>query len=58
MDLGAQVEPHPVFMRDGDDIHLTADVGMAEAALGTEIRRVDVGAQPSACRRQLSAVSL
>lgn len=32
-----RVAPHPVYRRDGRDIHTTARVGMAEAALGTTV---------------------
>ena len=28
------VEPHPLFRRDGDDLHLTVPVAVHEAALG------------------------
>lgn len=30
------VEPHPVFTRDGDDLHLRVSVPVVDAALGTE----------------------
>jgi molecular chaperone DnaJ len=32
-----RIEPHPVFRRDGDDIHLTVPVSATEAALGAKI---------------------
>lgn len=32
-----QVEPHPVFVREGNDLHLRLSVPMYDAALGTEI---------------------
>ncbi|HEX7137527.1 MAG TPA: J domain-containing protein [Vicinamibacterales bacterium] len=32
-----KVEPHPVFRRDGDDLHMTLAVGIHEAALGAKI---------------------
>ncbi|MBI8989408.1 molecular chaperone DnaJ [Corynebacterium meridianum] len=32
------VQRHPVFSRDGDDLHLTVRVPMVDAALGTEVR--------------------
>ncbi|PRC51114.1 molecular chaperone DnaJ, partial [Mycobacterium sp. ITM-2017-0098] len=28
-------KPHPVFVRDGDDLHCTVSVPMVDAALGT-----------------------
>ena len=31
------MEPHPVFRRDGDDLHMTLTVPMVDAALGTDI---------------------
>jgi DnaJ-class molecular chaperone len=31
------VAPHPLFRRDGDDVHLVVPVGVHEAALGTRI---------------------
>jgi molecular chaperone DnaJ len=36
--LRVQVAPHPVFERRGDDVHVTVDVPVAEAALGGEVR--------------------
>ena len=35
-----QVEPHPLFRREGDDLHLTLPVAVDEAALGARIERV------------------
>ncbi len=32
-----QVEPHPVFRRDGDDLHVAVPIAMHEAALGARI---------------------
>ena len=32
------MEPHPVFRRDGDDLHMTLTVPMVDAALGTDIQ--------------------
>ena len=32
-----RIEPHPVFHREGDDIHVTAPVSVSEAALGSKI---------------------
>ncbi len=32
-----QVEPHPVFVRENNDLHLSLSVPMYDAALGTEI---------------------
>lgn len=48
---------HPVFLREGDDLHATVRVPMADAALGTEVQvesilgeeltvRVEAGTQP------------
>jgi DnaJ-class molecular chaperone len=33
-----EVQPHRFFTRDGDDIHLTLPVSLAEAALGGEVK--------------------
>lgn len=38
--LEVAVEPHPVFRRDGDDVHMVLPVAVHEAGLGTKI---DVG---------------
>ncbi len=35
--LGLKVEPHPFFMRRGDDIHYELPVNIAQAALGDEV---------------------
>ncbi len=32
-----RVEPHPVFRRDGNDIHLVVPIGIHEAALGAKV---------------------
>jgi molecular chaperone DnaJ len=32
-----RIEPHPVFRREGDDIHVTTPVSTSEAALGAKI---------------------
>lgn len=41
--LTVQVEPHPVFRREGDDLHCAAPIGMIEAAMGghVEVRTPD-----------------
>ena len=31
------VQPHPVFTRDGDDLHMTASIGVHEAVLGARL---------------------
>ena len=36
--LRIQVSSHPVFERRGDDVHVTVDVPVADAALGGEVR--------------------
>ncbi len=36
--LRVQVATHPVFERRGDDVHVTVDVPVADAALGGEVR--------------------
>ena len=36
--LRVQVSSHPVFERRGDDVHVTVDVPVADAALGGEVR--------------------
>ncbi len=35
--LIVKIEPHPIFRRDGDDIHVTVPVSLSEAALGAKI---------------------
>jgi molecular chaperone DnaJ len=35
--VDVQVQPHPLFERDGDDLHLTVPIGIHEAALGAKI---------------------
>jgi molecular chaperone DnaJ len=35
--IAVQVDPHPRFRRDGDDLHLTVPVAIHEAALGARI---------------------
>ena len=35
--IAVQVEPHPRFRRDGDDLHVTVPVAIHEAALGARI---------------------
>jgi molecular chaperone DnaJ len=35
--IAVQVEPHPRFRRDGDDLHVTVPVAVHEAALGARI---------------------
>ncbi|HYZ86660.1 MAG TPA: molecular chaperone DnaJ [Bryobacteraceae bacterium] len=35
--ITVQVQPHPFFRREGDDIHITIPVTVAEAGLGTKI---------------------
>ncbi|MDO5029769.1 MAG: molecular chaperone DnaJ [Corynebacterium sp.] len=53
-----EMEKHPVFEREGDDLHVNVDVPMADAALGTEFEvddllgepmtiKVDAGTQPT-----------
>ena len=35
--IGVTVRPHPLFERDGDDLHVTVPVAVHEAALGAKI---------------------
>lgn len=35
-------DPHPVFRREGDDLHVTLDVPMVDAALGTSLEVEDL----------------
>lgn len=35
--LTVRVEPHPLFRREGDDLHITVPVAVHEAALGAKI---------------------
>lgn len=54
--ISVRVEPHPLFSRDGDDLHLVVPVALHEAALGAKIEiptfegpvrlRVPPGTQP------------
>ncbi|HWC15991.1 MAG TPA: DnaJ C-terminal domain-containing protein, partial [Terriglobales bacterium] len=32
-----RIEPHPVFHREGDDIHVTVPISVTEASLGSKI---------------------
>ena len=34
------MRPHPVFDRNGDDLHCTVELAMTAAALGTTIEQV------------------
>lgn len=38
--LTVQVEPHPIFRREGDDLHRTVAIGMIEAAMGGHVEVV------------------
>ena len=35
--IAVRVEPHPVFRREGDDLHMTVPVAVHEAALGAKL---------------------
>jgi molecular chaperone DnaJ len=35
--IDVTVQPHPLFVRDGDDLHLTVPIAVHEAALGAKI---------------------
>ncbi len=35
--LTVEVEPHPVYRREGDDLHRTVPIGMVEAAMGGHV---------------------
>jgi molecular chaperone DnaJ len=35
--LTVEVEPHPVYRREGDDLHCTVPIGMVEAAMGAHV---------------------
>jgi molecular chaperone DnaJ len=35
--ITVHVQPHPVFQRDGDDLHITVPIAVHEAALGAKI---------------------
>ena len=35
--LSVRVEPHPLFARDGDDLHMVVPVALHEAALGAKV---------------------
>ena len=37
LDIAVHVEPHPLFRREGDDLHVTVPVAVHEAALGAKI---------------------
>jgi molecular chaperone DnaJ len=45
--ITVHVQPHPVFRREGDDLHLTVPVAVHEAALGA---KVDVPAPDGVAR--------
>jgi molecular chaperone DnaJ len=54
--LSVRVEPHPLFVREGDDLHMVVPVALHEAALGAKVEiptvdgpvrlRVPPGTQP------------
>jgi molecular chaperone DnaJ len=35
--LTVEVEPHPVYRREGDDLHCTVPIGMVDAAMGAHV---------------------
>ena len=35
--ITVHVQPHPLFQRDGDDLHVTIPIAVHEAALGAKI---------------------
>lgn len=35
--IDVAVQPHPIFVRDGDDLHITVPIALHEAALGAKI---------------------
>jgi molecular chaperone DnaJ len=35
--LTVHVDPHPVFRREGDDLHCTVQIGMVQAAMGGHV---------------------
>jgi molecular chaperone DnaJ len=35
--IDVAVQPHPIFVRDGDDLHVTVPIALHEAALGAKI---------------------
>ena len=35
--VGVHVEPHPLYRRDGDDLHLVVSIAIHEAALGAKV---------------------
>ena len=39
--ITVHVQPHPVFRRDGDDLHVVVPLAVHEAALGRADRRAD-----------------
>lgn len=58
-----QQEPHPIFTREGDDLHCTIDISMVDAALGCEVDielpsgnlhtvRIPTGTQPASVLHQ------
>ena len=58
--ITVHVQPHPLFRREGDDLHLVVPVAIHEAALGAkiEVPSPDEGAaRPCACRRARSPAS-
>ena len=48
-------EPHPVFRREGDDIHITVPISAMEAALGAkiEVPTIDLSSGASGGRTQM-----
>jgi molecular chaperone DnaJ len=35
--IDVRVAPHPIFRRDGDDVHVTVPIAIHEAALGAKV---------------------
>ena len=50
-----RTEPHPVFRREGDDIHITVPISAMEAALGAkiEVPTIDLSSGASGGRTQM-----
>lgn len=41
-----EVDPHPVFTRDGDNLHISVEVPMVDAALGSSLKITGLDGEP------------
>ncbi len=48
--LTVEVQPHPLFQRDGDDLHVTVPIAVHEAALGAKVDVPALDGRPARVR--------